>query len=631
MRIFKINDQLVDLDEKTAIGITFQAYDMKDPGKRKVNISNTFTIPATANNMAIIGFAGNVHSNDTTIYDVMYCDYYIDNEHIIKNSKVRIQEVSDRISLFVFQKDDIWEALKLYKWADFVPEFLTWLQTSKGYYSESSYFNGTFESFITTLSGHTTGLVLPMYFGNLYNAVYNKIGETKTFNYSESQTSFAFIAEFTYLITNWDSSGSSNVISVTESGGEITYPLLIEKGLSYSFDIEKETPDESAELSFFGFDVYIEDTTNICLKYYPIELSEPANGGHICAYVKTIVDFLESKYDINFCVNESGITANIWDDPYASAIYVPIRDIDIKFHYTGLAVTGYYYAITDGGKFLPGEDLQDKPEKTLYDLINAFMQHFNIIKDDIEIEGNPAIRLARFDDMKTLASVVKFSGKLSGTPKFKPYIDGYAIENYIKFDSIYPEGDPLINSRTIICDNKNLDATKELFTIDAYIPSFVDITGGVVPDLSTQESFKTFVFLISSGITTEAINVSISSDSEPIVASLQLPKAAIYSLASEYKFIDEIIQHPKYYEIEKWLTLKDIQSIEFFKQYYIQELNGSYFINKISGFNPDKSNSPTKLELLWISNQAVIDFLDLKYYTDGIGNTFTDGLGNKFF
>ena len=55
MRLLYINNQLADIDEETAIGIDFQAYDLKDPAKRKLNTSNSFTIPKTANNLNILG------------------------------------------------------------------------------------------------------------------------------------------------------------------------------------------------------------------------------------------------------------------------------------------------------------------------------------------------------------------------------------------------------------------------------------------------------------------------------------------------------------------------------------------------------------------------------------------------
>jgi hypothetical protein len=552
--LHRINGQDIDVDEQTSIGITFQTYDIKEPGKRKVTISNQFTIPKTAKNLKIIGFAGDPQFTSTVIYDSMYYEYWIDNEKLIDNARTRIDEVGDRISLFVFQKNDIWDDLKLFEWDDFVSEFIDWLYSEKSYPSELSYYSGNFSAFISQYISTTEGLIIPMFFGNLYEH---------------------------------DPAGDS---------------------------------------------VYLEDETTIWMKYWPDTESVQSDGGHICAYVKTIFEFIEYKYGVNLCVNEVGLTGNIWDDSYATAIYVPIRDLTVSFHFNGGSVDGVYFEKIATQNFTPYKNLQDKAGKTLYDLVNSFLQHFNIIKDNIEISGEPAIKLSRFDDIATMADIIDFSGGLQDTSKFKPFISGFNQKNYIKFSDIYPEGDELQNSRVIVCDNKNLDAQIDLFTIDAYINAVISITGGVVPDLSVKESFKTFNFFISDGLTTDTIDIYCSQNqAAPELAQYKLQKSALYSLSNEYLFIDSIVQYPRFYEIEKWLTLKDINNLIYFRKYYIQELNGSYFINKISGFNPKNSNKPTKLEIFKIGDDAVIDFKELIYYEDGIENIFTDGLGNNFF
>lgn len=62
MRILKINGKFADIDEKTAIGIDAQSYDVSNPSGRKVNVSNDFDIPLTSNNQKIIGYINNVQS-----------------------------------------------------------------------------------------------------------------------------------------------------------------------------------------------------------------------------------------------------------------------------------------------------------------------------------------------------------------------------------------------------------------------------------------------------------------------------------------------------------------------------------------------------------------------------------------
>jgi hypothetical protein len=544
MRILRINDIDVDIDDKTAIGIDFQSYDMKEPGKNFVNVSNTFTIPATANNKAIFGNASDPQSLSTLIYEESICNYWVDNEQLIKNAKCRVEQIQDRISIFVFQKDDIWDIMKGIKWEDFVPDYLYYLQFEKGLPSRQFFFSGTWLEFLTVYANTTEGIILPFYFGNFYGGI---------------------------------------------PGGNI------------------ETIDE----------IYI-------------NASFTWEGGHFCTFVKTIFEYLEFTYNVNFLTSGGVLPGNIWDDPFASSVYIPIREITAVHSDSGSPFCYFDNVDVTSELFTPLKDQRDKQGKTLYEMATSFFQHFNIVIDQLEVNGEDVIRLARFDDLEITAEVVDWSGNISGKPLFKPSIEGIFQNNIIKFSSIYPEGDKLINSKTLTSLNVNLDYSKELIDIDAYIPSFVEITDGVVPDLSITESFKTFQFFINDGKTTDNITVNVSNE-DITSASLKLYKAALYSLDSEYNYYDEIIDYPKYYEIEKWLKPYDLKNFEFFKQYFVRELNGSFFVNKIEGFNPDKSKEATKIELIKISDRTPPIETDFEYWTDGLGTEFVDGDLDYFY
>jgi len=167
MRLLRINDINVDIDDETAIGIDFQAYDVSQPGKRFINVSNTFTIPLTANNKAIFGNAENPQSLSINIYEVSICNYWVDNQQLIKNAKCRVEEIQDRISLFIFQKPDIWDILKGVSWYDFIDGFLDWADTVKGWpgYSVSNPITNR-GVFVSTFANNTEGAFLPAYIGN---------------------------------------------------------------------------------------------------------------------------------------------------------------------------------------------------------------------------------------------------------------------------------------------------------------------------------------------------------------------------------------------------------------------------------------------------------------------------------
>ena len=551
MRLLKINSHKIDLDSKTAIGVTFQGYDVKSPGVRKVNISNTFTIPATDRNLQVFGYANNPQTLSTKIYQQNTIDYWVDNQQLIKSAKVRVNEIQERISLFVFQKPDVWDQIKLIQWPDFAKDFIKWLQDNKGLPAKDNPFIGTFVDFIEPYTTATTGVKLPFYFGNLYN-----------------------------------------------------------------YD-----PD--------GGQQYLEDPNSIYLRYWQ-EQGDKADGGHFCVYCKDIFEYIEDTYNVNFLTGGGQKVGNIWDDDIANSLYIPLRDLGIRYNYSGGSVNGFYFEFNEDTKFLPLKDQKDKAGKKLYDFVNAFFQHLNIIKDEFD---NNVIRLARFDDMEQLAEVVDWSGRFDKKtkPKFKPSIDGYKQENVIKFKEIYEEGDDLLNSRTLTCLNENLDATTDLFEIDSYIPSFLLVSGGQVPDLSPKEAFKTFEFMLDAGLTDQAINIYQSEDGNEQQAVIRLQRAAIYGIDGEYQLLDKMITYPRFYEASRWLTLNEINNLEFFKLYFFRELNGAYFLNKISGYNPQLANTATKLELIYVSDRTPIKPPTLDYWTDGVADAWTDGTGDIWF
>ena len=72
----------------------------------------------------------------------------------------------------------------------------------------------------------------------------------------------------------------------------------------------------------------------------------------------------------------------------------------------------------------------------------------------------------------------------------------------------------------------------------------------------------------------------------------------MYALDGEYQTIDDMITYPKVYTIKKWLKLNDIANLQFFKRYFVRDLNGYFYLNKISGYNPSKSTEATTIELI---------------------------------
>jgi len=53
MRILRINNETVDIDDNTSIGINIQSFSVAEPEQRFISNSNSFSIPLTAKNYKI--------------------------------------------------------------------------------------------------------------------------------------------------------------------------------------------------------------------------------------------------------------------------------------------------------------------------------------------------------------------------------------------------------------------------------------------------------------------------------------------------------------------------------------------------------------------------------------------------
>lgn len=570
MRLLRITNSNgtydVDLDDKTAIGFDLQAYDIKEPGNRKISVSNQFTVPATSNNMKIFGCAGNVQSTSTLVYEEATCNYWIDNIQLIKDARIRYEQFDgERISLFIFEKPSIWDEMKLLPWPDFVGNFLTWLKTEKGLETDSSPFTGNWQEFVTYYSDITNPhkLFIGMFFGNLFMQP------------NDSDPS-----------ENYENLGSSP-----------NYNPKIYIGL-------RET-------------VYW------------------SKCGHFCTHIKTIFEYIEYLYNVNFYTSGGEIIGNIWDDTVVLNMFTPIRDIEVRA--ASFPIGDYWFDVSTLTKYFPFDITNDKAEKTLYDFVNSFFQHLNIVIDKNTIEDNDNdYKLRRFDTLENIGEIIDWSNLDYNTkPIFKPSIDGFNQNNYIRFKEIYPEGDKTQNQKLIECNNVNLDAETNLFEIDAYINNLYELNdGSFIPNLTNKESFKTFHFFLPSedNLINDA-HIYYRYNFGGLTEYMAIEKPVIpvlYSLDSEYQLLESMLTNPVYYEVKKWLSLYDVYNLEFFKKYYIRELNGCFFLNKISGFNPEKSNESTTLELIKISNETPYTPY-MGFWVDGINNIWTDGAGNYYY
>ncbi len=116
MRLLYFDNERVDIDNNTAIGIDLQAYDLTTL-QRRVNVSNRFSLPRTAKNMRIIGHAGNVQSESKKIYNDFSSQYWINSVRFI-NGRAFVENVDERINCFIYDNNSLWSELKNYSFLE---------------------------------------------------------------------------------------------------------------------------------------------------------------------------------------------------------------------------------------------------------------------------------------------------------------------------------------------------------------------------------------------------------------------------------------------------------------------------------------------------------------------------------
>lgn len=539
MRILKINNIICDIDEQTSLGIDIQAYDIKEGCKRKVNVSNSFTIPKSYKNLSIFGFADNVNIIDNSIYNKSTIEYWIDNFNVVRGGYCYVSEISERINITIIEKPDFFQTIKTVNFFSLTNEILTELE----YYNINNKYVDPFNELIDSLINSTSGIHLSFYFSNLFNQNLVKTGT----------------AEIKEKISN-----------------------------------------------------------DICLTWYS-DLGL-LNGSHFSIYLKDLFRFFELKFDVNLNIN-TDFLGNLFKDEYFNKIHIPLRDCTL------VGESGSYW-FEPLNKFYNYNNLVYGKDFTIYDIVNAACQIFNVFIQQVD---ETEFKFYRFDKL-TDSTFVDFSGFLSGKPTFKPRVEGFAQNNYITWEYIAKTVDKYSNSKLITCGNKNLDITKDLFKIKGYIGGLIDNVYNVkILALNSEESIKYPCFLIDSeNKTTDYVWLNYKYNSYTEILPKFLYIANHYGIVNEYTLIESALQYPKFYEIKKWLSVADIMNFDFFKCYWIRELNASFFVNKISGFNPDKSNEPVTLELLKVSERPAMQPIP-EAWVDGEVNIFTDGELNIFY
>src|SRR5690554_4120074 len=193
MRLLRINGEIADIDEDTAIGIDLQAYDFKDPGKLKVNVSNTFSLPATAKNMRILGSPGSPSRVDNTIYSRISVDYQVKNKMYITGGAARVESIKKgRINMFVAMRPSFIDRMKSTPLNKFLQQWF-----------ENDFQNTTFADYQSLVNAYVeghNGVILPAMIGPLVNLADKNGRIVEAFYYDTGIPEIGIINEMTMKV-----------------------------------------------------------------------------------------------------------------------------------------------------------------------------------------------------------------------------------------------------------------------------------------------------------------------------------------------------------------------------------------------------------------------------------------------
>ncbi len=587
MRLLRINDRNVDIDESTAIGIDIACYHLKEPVFRKLSTSNSFTIPMTANNASIFDIVGGIQSNGTNLYSTNKVEYWVNNEKLVSGAKVKVDSISDRINLTIVSAADFFEGLKSLKGKalfDLIHGFLAYKNDSQHYPTAfPDVYHGTLQSLLETIALNTEGIVLPMTYGPLYEKQFENIAGSII----DDPPYYAYLE--------------------SEFGGiKIRYPRIVE--------------DESGNTVFSP-------------------TLPPSTGGHFYFYAYSFVEMLQWYIgtDIGF---GSTIPGNLWNDGNFKKIAFPIPTITLRNDPPNSIDSLYYFEslpFNNDGTFSYIDPLNNVSMDNIsaYEILMALVRMFSATID----KTDTGYVFRRLDQIEEYGKVEDWSEKVDydAEKRMVPYVDNYAQKSYVKYDKFEDGLSEFIGAKTVACNNHNLPVEVDLFKVKNYVPKLAIFKDNVCP-LMTKANAMTYIsFLFIDGLNTRPTKIEMfshpggfSANVKKFEALVTLPIASVYSMEGEFAFLDKVNQDPKEYTRGLWLTSNDIRKIDNFTLIYIKSLGGCFYLNKISGFNPDKSKTSTTCELIKVNDKTPLNIAYVDAYLDGQGNQFTDGQGNPF-
>ena len=596
----EINGEFCDIDEQTAIGFNFQSFNPADPQNLFLSYSNTFTLPLSAKNKAIIKFADHVGYNSTEIYDKFSCSVFIAGYQLF-HGLVFIDSVSERINVTVYDKLDFVEQLKNLPFAKPTKEITTIESMLVDHINANNTF-ATYGEIVQYLASGTNDLWLPYSLGGLAEKYAVKVSDKQGVRMTPN----------TRNLQNTD-----GLQQLAEASAGITD--------GYE-DYKWKYTKDGQEYELQSFDDY----KNVCLVQYfsrlghfptvrtstpnPHPYFQAIKTGHLTAKLTTVLSLI---------VDYLGIESNIASLSVLGGLYVRVIDIAPYTAIKGDGTFDCYFAYLTKGGFSPETyDSDECMEATAWDLFKSIIQEFNLVVDRSYniATGKQVYNFYEFNNIKssdkktfTLVEILDKSFR----------IDGIKQKSVIAYEGTGGADDSDISAGLLLeCENRNIEegSTSEVFfKIGRFLPSYyaIDNNGQLTNyfdvDLSDTEQFSKMVFLQPD--TTQYANVAVwtlyenpknyaTPDAYTVYGYVngqrvkmernfvefdvplfvaQQPAVAYSGAYDQYQ---KMVRFPLVYKVKVVAELAEALQYKSYQHCEVEGLAGTYYIASMDGFNP---------------------------------------------
>jgi len=481
----------LELDDKTAIGVNFEVFNIQEPDQVGVGHTNTFTLPRTANNDIIHGWGG----QSDNVYTPYVVNYYVDNNTIIRKGRLAVTQVADRISCRVTNRDTVWDAMGKMMWPEFMLRYFVWLQTN--YPAILSY-----TSFVNAVQGLAAA--------------------------TEHLTTAAF-----YSLLHYDSDA-------------------------------KHTAYEVQDRMLFS--------------------SQGNSGARICTYAKSIFQFIEAEFGVSF------MEGGDWSIFARRNIY--IQNLTLALVQNSASD---YQIVPTSIIFMQKGTITPLTKLSVRDFIRSFIEHTNSVLDE---HAWNSYSIRQLGDIAS-APVVDFSGMIvPNSVAFTPLLDRVGQVTVIDFNSYADRIEKGSARIELACDNRNADGEATFYTISSHIPAAYAFRDYALLAMFDKGIFENFTFLEHSSKNDTFRCMYFPYSVSSFESSYEnLPVAQIAAIHTDG--LQQMILKPKLYTLKKWLNVVEVGSLKAFQKYWVAELGGNFYLNKVNGFNPE-SKEATELDLILI-------------------------------